>query len=267
MKRIHVLTVLALIAIGGPLMLSWSAAGQEPRPGQDQQLRDLRQRVERLEARVLELERGSSQDQELRNLRQRVEKLEGRVVELVGRSPQDPEARGKRTDGPLVPIGQTPLIKPIDAVGVGTLTGKVTFEGKAPDRGDLTEVMRAHADANFCLGGDTKDPLWIVDANGGVANVVIWLKPPDGKFFSTPVSTQVAVKKVVMDQPHCAFEPHIAAFQPTFYDRFSNQQRKTGQILEVRNSAAIKNNVSWHGNRLVQFGRELDRTSHRVHRR
>ena len=89
MKRIHVLTVLALSAIGGPLMLSWSAAGQEPPPSQDQQIRDLRQRVEWLEARVLELERRPPQGQEISDLRRRVEKLEGRVVELGRRSPQD----------------------------------------------------------------------------------------------------------------------------------------------------------------------------------
>jgi hypothetical protein len=254
MKRIHVLSVLALSAIGGLLMLSWSAAGQEPLPSQDQQIRALRQRVETLEARVLELERRSPQDRELRDLRQRVEKLEGRVVELSRSSPQAPGTRINRTDGSLAPIVPALVSAPIEAVAVGTLTGKVTFEGKPPDRGDLTEVTKIHRDAEYCLGGDTKDPLWIVDANGGVANAVIWLKPPDGKFFSSPVSKQAGVKKVVMDLPHCAFEPHVAAFQPTFYDRVSNQQRKTGQVFEIRNSAAINHNVSWYGNRLINPG-------------
>ena len=254
MKRIHVLTVLALSAIGGLLMLGWSEAGQEPPPSQDQQVRDLRQRVEMLEARVRELEGRSPRDQELRDLRQRVEKLEGRVVDLAGRSPQDPEKSDKRTEWSLAPIGQTLVKTPIEAEDVGVLSGKVTFEGKPPVRKDLTDIMRIHADANCCLGGDTKDPLWIVDADGGIANVVVWLKPPDGKFFRSPVFTPDDVKKVVMDQPNCAFEPHVTAFQPTFYDRVSNRQRKTGQIFEVRNSAPINHNVGWYGNRLFNSG-------------
>jgi hypothetical protein len=254
MKRIHVLTVLALIAIGGPLMLSWSAAGQETPPSQDQQIRDLRQRVERLEARVHELERSPPQDQELRDLRQRVEKLEGRLVELARRSPQNPETRVKRVDGSLAPVVQALVNTPIEAVGVSTLTGKVTLGGKIFAWGDLKEVMKAHADAECCLAGDTRDPLWMVDASGGVANVVIWLKPPQGKFFSLPVSTQVGDKSVVMDQPFCAFEPHVAAFQPTFYDQPTNRQRKTGQVFEVRNSAPKNHNVSWHGDRLFNSG-------------
>ena len=42
----------------------------------------------------------------------------------------------------------------------------------------------------MCLAGDTKDPLWIVGADKGVENVVVWVKAPEGKYLKTPDKLQ-----------------------------------------------------------------------------
>ncbi len=227
MKRFHVLTVLALSTIGGLVCLARSDAGQEPPPSQEQQLRELRQRLEKLETRVIELERRPAR-------------------------PQDAPARVP--DKTVSRVELNPGKTPLESAGVCTLTGKVIFEGKFPERKSLADRMKAHQDGGKCLAGDTRDPLWIVDENGGVANVVVWLKPAEGKFFSPPGSTKIRDEKVIMDQPHCAFEPHVIAFQPTYFDPTVKKQRKTGQILEIRNSAPMNHNVSWSGNKLLNPG-------------
>src|SRR5262249_50061925 len=79
---------------------------------------------------------------------------------------------------------------PLEATGVCTLKGKVTYDGDPPKRADLKPAIEMQQDKNHCLQGETLDPTWIVDENKGVANVVVWLRPPDGKFFVIPPDQQ-----------------------------------------------------------------------------
>jgi hypothetical protein len=143
---------------------------------------------------------------------------------------------------------------PVEAKATATIKGKVTYDGTPPTPKSLKDVMAAHADKDMCLAGDTNDPLWIIGADKGVANVVVWVKAPDGKYLATPADKQAQTKKVTMDQPHCAFEPHVVAFDPTFYDPTTKKQKKTGEIFEVLNSSPKNHNTTWGGDKLINSG-------------
>src|SRR5438128_3513389 len=92
----------------------------------------------------------------------------------------------------------------IEAKGVATLKGKVTYDGDPPKLPDYKAQMQGQKDKEVCLAGDTSNQTWKVK-NGAVANVVVWIKVPPGKFFQLPSDvTNLNGKDVVLDQPHCA---------------------------------------------------------------
>src|SRR5262245_49540555 len=74
--------------------------------------------------------------------------------------------------------------------GRSTLRGKVTIAGERPNieklNASFRELVARHKDGEHCLKGN-KDAVsqqsWIIDEKGGVANVVVWLRPPDGQRF------------------------------------------------------------------------------------
>ena len=89
--------------------------------------------------------------------------------------------------------------------------------GAPPPKGDLTSKFDAvPKDKPHCLKGDTEDPTWIVDpATKGVANAVVYLKfasPPKYNFADTGRG-----KDVVIDQPFCAFKPHVSVVDASGY--------------------------------------------------
>jgi hypothetical protein len=135
--------------------------------------------------------------------------------------------------------------KAIETKQTATLKGKVTFAGATiPERKDLTEQMKAQADKDHCLKGDTKSDEWIVGADKGVAGVVVFLKAPDGSYFDVPEKLRHRTDTVIMDQPFCAFTPHIVAINPSSWDPKAKKQVKTGQIFKVQNSAPMNHNTS-----------------------
>ena len=143
---------------------------------------------------------------------------------------------------------------PVEAKATATIKGKVVYDGTPPAPKSLKDAMSASGDKDLCLAGDTNDPVWMVGADKGVANVVVWVKAPEGKYLQTPEKLQARTDKVNIDQPHCAFEPHVIAFSPTFFDAASKKEKKTGEILEVLNSSPAKHNTGWNGNRLFNAG-------------
>lgn len=134
---------------------------------------------------------------------------------------------------------------PIKATALTTIKGKVTFDGAVPAPATLN--FEGNQNKDHCLKGPKEDPTWIVDKDSkGVKNVVIWLRAPAGKFFELPPDQQKpAVPVVKIDQPFCAFEPHVAVAFPSFYDAESKKQKKTGQELVVDNSAPIAHNTNY----------------------
>jgi hypothetical protein len=136
----------------------------------------------------------------------------------------------------------------VDAKGTGTLKGKVTFAGATvPERKDLSDQMKAQADKDHCLKGDTKSQEWVVGADKGVANVVVFLRAPDGKFFNVPDNLRHRTDTVIVEQPFCAFQPHVSAVNPTTWDPQAKKQVKTGQVLKFINNAPINHNTTVAG--------------------
>lgn len=157
-------------------------------------------------------------------------------------------------------IGADP--EPLKVPGRGTLKGKVTLDGQLPglaaENAALLATMRAHANANCCLAGgkdEQEQQKWRIGAKGGVANVVVFLRPPPGFYFKMTRDDldpkQAGWSKTVeMDQPHCAFVPHVAVLFPSYYDPAAkDKETSTGQVFKMKNSANVAHNSMWGGPR------------------
>jgi hypothetical protein len=133
--------------------------------------------------------------------------------------------------------------------GYGSLVGKVRLsdDSPIPEQANLVPLMAKHADAACCLGPKAKleekaDTTWIVDKKTrGVANVVVWVKAPAKSYFEIHPNFKVRKDDVVIDQPHCAFLPRIAAIHPSYFD--GTKSVPTGQKFIIKNSAACVHSV------------------------
>jgi hypothetical protein len=145
------------------------------------------------------------------------------------------------------------------STGVATIKGKVTYDGDPPPSSDLKAAMQAVKDEkerDHCLKGDTENPTWMIGADKSVKNVVVWLKPADGHYFNiTGDAAKPAEQEVTIDQPFCAFKPHVVALYPSYWDPETKAQKKTGQVFKVLNSAPINHNTAWKGKALLNDGK------------
>jgi hypothetical protein len=146
--------------------------------------------------------------------------------------PTPPPAKGDgsaATDKPGIPPGMKKIVK----AGDGTITGKVVFEGEVPACVALKEI----AAKPECISKDEHencDQTWTVGKDKGVANVLVVIKAPKDVTFE---ASGKDASPAVMDQPHCAFLPHVVALRP-------------GQKLQVKNSAKFAHNTKLMGNGL-----------------
>jgi hypothetical protein len=139
--------------------------------------------------------------------------------------------------------------KELATTGWGSLSGKVTLDGAIPEgkTKELLKQMMGHADKACCLDPKAKDiekmdTLWLVDAKTkGIANVMVWIKPPVGTYFPIHEKLKVRKEEIVIDQPHCAYLPRMSAYQPYYFD--GAKEVATGQTLIIRNSATVPHNV------------------------
>ncbi len=155
----------------------------------------------------------------------------------------DEPARPKRTSQKDT---RTPLKANLD----GTIKGRVTFKGELPAV-EMIAAMNKHDDKAHCLKGSESEKIvqtWLIDKETkGVANVLISLKPPDGKYFELNEAARKPAEMVVkLRQPHCAFIPHVLALFPKYYD--GKESKETGQKLEIVNDANMTHNTRWEGN-------------------
>jgi plastocyanin len=107
----------------------------------------------------------------------------------------------------------------------GTVTGKASFTGTAPERTAIA------TDADPVCSGLNPEPLLsedvIVNDNQTLQNVFVYVKEGlEGKTFPAPAEA------VVMDQSGCHYVPHVFGVQ-------------VGQPLEIKNSDSTLHNV--HG--------------------
>lgn len=134
----------------------------------------------------------------------------------------------------------------------GTLKGKVTFKGKAPDLDAATKELVAQmekGDKAHCVDSATaaekSQQKWIISKDNGLANVVVWIKPAEkNQYFKIDKSKKTWPDKVILDQPHCAFTPHVLVAFPQFWNPETKKTEKTGQAFIVKNSAEINHNTN-----------------------
>jgi hypothetical protein len=136
-----------------------------------------------------------------------------------------------------------------------TLRGKVRFTGPKPDLAALDKALEEEIDRSrdgdyVRKGGKeaTAQQTWKIDEKGGLANVFVWLNPPDGCCFK--IDQQVLDHKtwpdeVVIDQPFCTFTPHAVVLFPSYYSG-----KATGQKVKFRNSARVAQAVGWGSSRV-----------------
>src|SRR5262245_28999699 len=112
----------------------------------------------------------------------------------------------------------------------GTIKGKVTFKGKKPNIDTLNKDLLASInklekkeDKDVCLTNAPEaqrtEQQWKIGPGDGVANVVVWIQPAEkGQYFKIDKSKKTWEDQVVMDQPHCAFLPHVVTMFTQYYD-------------------------------------------------
>jgi len=124
---------------------------------------------------------------------------------------------------------------PASAEGWGTIKGQVVLEGAVPER----QKLNVDKDQAACLkNGALRSEAYVVNPkNKGVQWVVVWLVDAQDPKKALPINPKlksVPDKEVVIDQPCCMFEPHIAAL-------------REGQTVLIKNSAEIAHNVNVQG--------------------
>ncbi len=117
--------------------------------------------------------------------------------------------------------------QPVDPSTAGAITGRIVFEGKAPEN----PVITMETDP-YCVGatkGTTpRQPYYVVGPDGGLANVFVYVKSGLGN-YSFPVPTT----PVEIDQQNCQYVPHVFGI-------------RAGQPLLVVNSDATLHNIHAH---------------------
>ena len=127
--------------------------------------------------------------------------------------------------------------------GSGTLTGRIRFDGPAPNEKILVQLKSLTKDK----GGDvcaataaiTDDSL-VVGDDGGVANVFIYIdKPPAGAVIPDPPS-----EPVLFDQKGCVFTPHALVVQ-------------TNQTVLIKSADALAHNTNAKPKRSAGFNQVI----------
>jgi plastocyanin len=138
------------------------------------------------------------------------------------------------------------LASPALADDWGTLKGRFKFGGAVP----TAAALKADKDVEVCGKEKLLNEELVVGADGGIANVVVFVRDKDVKVHPDAAA---AKDPVLMDNKNCRFEPHVAFVQ-------------VGQTLTLKNSdsvghnsniATIKNSPS---NSLIAAGNESDVT-------
>jgi hypothetical protein len=151
--------------------------------------------------------------------------------------------------------------KEIEGKGTATLKGTITVSGGDPSGvlEDLTNKIKGemgkHENKNTCLAGGpaevTGQIYRLSEDKKRVGNVVVWVMPADKNsyFKIDPKQIEEAKKNpVIIDQPHCAFLPHVATMFIGYHDpKKPKEIVPTDQELRVLNTAGIGHNTTWKG--------------------
>jgi hypothetical protein len=143
--------------------------------------------------------------------------------------PAGPERQRSRPAGarsPLAPLLlAAALVLDATASPAGTLAGRVTYSGPAPVRHTITMTADPACDRQHPKG--RLDEATLVDASGGLANVIVHVKSGLPKKYVAPPPTGTPR----IDQKGCAYLPHVLAV-------------RTGQEIVVGNDDQTFHNVN-----------------------
>jgi plastocyanin len=109
------------------------------------------------------------------------------------------------------------------ATQAGDITGKIKLQGTPPAEKPIVE-LKADANCGPLRTDEPKTRFYVVGADSGLADVIVYLEGISGK------SAGASAAPVVIDQKGCEYLPYIAAVQ-------------TGQKVVVKNSDPVLHNV------------------------
>ena len=127
----------------------------------------------------------------------------------------------------------------------GTLSGRFVVKGELPK----PAAIDANKDPEVCGKVPLFDETVVVDKDGGLANIMIYLAKKPAMIH--PDYKKTAKDKVVLDNKGCRFEPHTLVM-------------RAGQTLVIKNSDAIGHNsnvafsVNSPTNPLIPSGQEYE---------
>jgi hypothetical protein len=159
-----------------------------------------------------------------------------------------PGARAPQQDKKKEQAGQNGESTELASTGWGTLSGTVVYDGLPP--APKTQNMKGNKDEKHCQLAPKEEQVvqtWLVNKeNRGVANVIVSLRAPEGKFFKIKDLNAIP-KEVVLRQPHCEFVPHCFVHFPAYWDKATGDFKRTGQVIKILNDALINHNTAWAG--------------------
>jgi len=144
----------------------------------------------------------------------------------------------------------------VASTGWGTLKGVVSLEGMPPNMEQedkqVKDLMNKHKDKSECEKGSDSEKTqqsWRIK-NGKVENVVVFLKPvKKGDYFKVDPTKKTWKDEVVIDQPHCAYLPHVTLLFPYYISgkdaSGKDVTKPTGQKFLVKNSASFVHNTKY----------------------
>src|SRR5262249_49915778 len=71
-----------------------------------------------------------------------------------------------------------------------------------------------------------------------------YLKPPANTYFKIDLNKKTWPDKVELNQPHCAFIPHVSVLFPRYYDFDKKKFEPTGQEFIVTNTSEMQHNTN-----------------------
>ena len=113
------------------------------------------------------------------------------------------------------------------AEGWGTLVGRFVVEGSVPK-----PVAHAPGNDPVCHAAAPIDDSVLVGEEGGLANAVVYVRPPRGKVLSVHPDLAAAAEPIELTNRQCAFLPRVSVVQ-------------TGQPLVVKNDDPTAHNTKF----------------------
>ena len=145
-------------------------------------------------------------------------------VGLTGCKPDSAAHESSMPGGGKSPAAAVPAGVPVDPATAGSVTGDVTFAGKAPERIRIDMSQ----DPVCSMTGGVNDAEQYVVSHGKLANVYVYVKSGPPAAMNAAATAPLA--PAVLDQKGCRYTPHVVAIMH-------------GGTVEFRNSDSTMHNI------------------------